>query len=385
MKKTVVAFTFVLLSVANIYGKMSVRMANSEMTRFPHLYQYDYGKRLYFGYTQGLGGLSFFKLWKSTGNRKYYDYVYQWADSIVSADGSIHLYKKDDYSLDMVNGGKVLLDLYQETGDQRFRMAADTLISQMKEQPRVSDGGYWHKKRYENQMWLDGLYMASPFISQYGAMFDKPEWIDEAIRQLTVVAKHTYDEKTGLFYHGWDESRSQKWADPVTGKSPNFWGRSIGWYAMALVDNLDYIPAGHPQRAEILKIVRTMADGMMRYQDKKTGLWYQVVDKGGKNGNYLEASVSCMMMYFYAKCCNRGYLPKSYMKIAEKAYKGINKNLIRENNDGTISITHCCEVAGLGGSPYRDGSYSYYINEKIRDNDGKATGVYVMGCLELKR
>jgi len=379
---TLIACLFLLNGYAE---KLSVKMADSEMRRFPQLYQFDHGSRLYFGYTQGLGGTAFLKLWKATGDKKYFDYVYQWGDSIISANGSIHLYKMDDYNLDFINSGKVLFGLYEITGEKRFRMAMDTLLEQFEQQPRTSDGGFWHKKRYPSQMWLDGLYMASPFIAQYGAVFGKPEWIDEAINQLTLVAKHTYDDKTGLFYHAWDESRSQKWADPVTGKSPNFWGRSIGWYAMALVDDLDFIPSGHPRRTEVLAIVKKLADGMLKYQDKQTGLWYQVVDQGNREGNYLEASVSSMMMYFYAKASDKGYLPKVYRKAALKAYKGLKKYLIVKNEDRTISLTKCCAVAGLGGNPYRDGSYGYYINERIRDNDGKATGPFIMGCLELNR
>lgn len=385
MKKILFAIIACLLSFNGYAEKLSVKMADSEMRRFPQLYQFDHGSRLYFGYTQGLGGTAFLKLWKATGDKKYFDYVYQWGDSIISANGSIHLYKMDDYNLDFINSGKVLFGLYEITGEKRFRMAMDTLLEQFEQQPRTSDGGFWHKKRYPSQMWLDGLYMASPFIAQYGAVFGKPEWIDEAINQLTLVAKHTYDDKTGLFYHAWDESRSQKWADPVTGKSPNFWGRSIGWYAMALVDDLDFIPSGHPRRTEVLAIVKKLADGMLKYQDKQTGLWYQVVDQGNREENYLEASVSSMMMYFYAKASDKGYLPKVYRKAALKAYKGLKKYLIVKNEDGTISLTKCCAVAGLGGNPYRDGSYGYYINERIRDNDGKATGPFIMGCLELNR
>lgn len=385
MKKILFAIIACLFSFNGFAEKYSVKMADSEMCRFPQLYQFDHGSRLYFGYTQGLGGTAFLKLWKATGDKKYFDYVYQWGDSIISANGSIHLYKMDDYNLDFINSGKVLFGLYEITGEKRFRMAMDTLLEQFEQQPRTSDGGFWHKKRYPSQMWLDGLYMASPFIAQYGAVFGKPEWIDEAINQLTLVAKHTYDDKTGLFYHAWDESRSQKWADPVTGKSPNFWGRSIGWYAMALVDDLDFIPSGHPRRTEVLAIVKKLADGMLKYQDKQTGLWYQVVDQGNREENYLEASVSSMMMYFYAKASDKGYLPKVYHKAALKAYKGLKKYLIVKNEDGTISLTKCCAVAGLGGNPYRDGSYGYYINERIRDNDGKATGPFIMGCLELNR
>ena len=242
MKKLMFTVVFLCL-LGGVQATMSVRMAESEMVRFPHLYQYDYGTRLFPGYTQGLGGCAFMKLWKATGNKTYFNYVYQWGDSLIDSDGSIYLYKMDNYNLDFINSGKVLFYLYEATGEKRFRMAMDTLLQQFKGQPRTADGGFWHKKVYTHQMWLDGLYMASPFLSQHGATFNQPACIDEAIHQLITVAKHTYDQKTGLFYHGWDESCSQKWANPVTGTSPNFWGRSIGWYAMALVDNLDYIPA----------------------------------------------------------------------------------------------------------------------------------------------
>lgn len=364
--------------------KYAVKMGDSEMKRFPELYQFDHGKRLFFGYTQGLGGTAFLKLWKATNDKKYYDYVLQWGDSIISDNGSIHLYEIEDYNLDFINSGKVLFDLFDKTGEMKYRMAMDTLLRQFEKHPRTSDGGFWHKKRYPYQMWLDGLYMASPFLAEYSIRYNRPDLMDEVIKQLTLVAKHTYDEKSGLFYHAWDESRQQKWADKVTGKSPNFWGRSIGWYAMALVDDLDFIPENHPGRKDVLKIVKQLADGMLKYQDK-TGLWYQVVDQGKREGNYLEASVSSMMMYFYAKAYNKGYLNKKYHKAAIRAFDGLKNNLIVNNQDGTISLTKCCAVAGLGGEPYRDGSFEYYVNERIRDNDGKATGPYILGCIELNR
>lgn len=385
MKKSIVFLCLFLIGFPLFAAKWSQKMADSEMKRFPELWQYDYGKRLYFGYTQGLGGLSFEKMYNATGDEKYWDYVYNWADTIIGKDGSIHLYKRTDYNLDFINAGKTLFQLFSKTGELRFRMAMDTLLQQFEGHPRTADGGFWHKKIYTHQMWLDGLYMASPFLAQYGLMFDKPAYIDEAVHQLITVAKHTYDAKAGLYKHAWDESRSQKWADPVTGHSPNFWGRSIGWYAMALVDNLDFIPVDHPKRTEVLAIVKTLADGMKRYQDPKTGLWFQVVNMGERKGNYLEGSVSSMMTYFYAKAANKGYLPSSYKKVALKSFNGILKNLIKKNPDGTISITHCCAVAGLGGNPYRDGTYEYYIGETVRDNDGKATGPFIQACLELKK
>ncbi len=378
---------FALTTSCKQETKWSQRMADSEMQRFPQLYQFDHGKRLYFGYTQGLGATAMLKMWHYTGQQKYYDYVYQWGDTIIGPQGQIHLYKPEDYNLDFINSGKALFELYAQSGEERFRMAIDSLMDlQMRRQLRTPQGGFWHKKRYTQQMWLDGLYMASPFLAQYAVTFDEPAWIDDVIHQLTLVGEHTYDANTGLFYHAWDASHQQAWANPETGCSPNFWGRSIGWYAMALVDDLDFIPQDHPRRGEVLELVRKVAEGMLRWQDKETGLWYQVVDKGQLEGNYLESSVSAMMMYFYAKACNKGYLPReTYWPVANAVLDGLIAHRIVENADGSISLTQCCAVAGLGGNPYRDGSFDYYIHERIRDNDGKATGPFILGCIELDR
>lgn len=378
---------FALATSCKQETKWSQRMADSEMQRFPQLYQFDHGKRLYFGYTQGLGATAMLKMWHYTGQQKYYDYVYQWGDTIIGPQGQIHLYKPEDYNLDFINSGKALFELYAQSGEERFRMAIDSLMDlQMRRQLRTPQGGFWHKKRYTQQMWLDGLYMASPFLAQYAVTFDEPAWIDDVIHQLTLVGEHTYDANTGLFYHAWDASHQQAWANPETGCSPNFWGRSIGWYAMALVDDLDFIPQDHPRRGEVLELVRKVAEGMLRWQDKETGLWYQVVDKGQLEGNYLESSVSSMMMYFYAKACNKGYLPReTYWPVANAVLDGLIAHRIVENADGSISLTQCCAVAGLGGNPYRDGSFDYYIHERIRDNDGKATGPFILGCIELDR
>lgn len=382
---SVLAMT-VMVSCGGKKEKWSQKMADSEMQRFPKLENFDHGKRLFFGYTQGLGAKAFWAMWQATGDKKYHDYVWQWGDTIIGPEGQIHLYRPADYNLDFINSGKILFDLYAESGQQRFRMAIDTLMDkQLRSQLRTPEGGFWHKKIYPNQMWLDGLYMASPFLAAYGATFNEPACIDEVINQLTLVATHTYNPDKGLFYHAWDSSHEQAWADPETGHSPNFWGRSIGWYAMALVDDLDYIPEDHPRRPEVLAIVKTLAEGMLRWQDEATGLWYQVVDAGDREGNYLESSVSSMMMYFYAKAANKGYLPASYKEVANRVLDGLIEHRIVENGDGTISLTQCCAVSGLGGNPYRDGSFDYYVHERIRDNDGKATGPFILGCLELNR
>lgn len=382
MKRYFLLLLAVFMSVPVSAQKTAIKFADSEMKRFPQAWQLDHGSRLYFGYSQGLGCLAMLKVWKQTGERKYFDYVQKWTDSIINDKGEIHLYEVETYNIDYVNSGKVLFDVYKETKNEKYKLAMDRLVKQLKNQPRTHEGVFWHKLIYQHQIWLDGLYMGSPFLAQYAAEFSKPELFDDVINQFLVCAKHTYDAKTGLYYHAWDESKTQKWANPETGQSPNFWGRSIGWWYMALVDTLDYIPQNHPKRKELIQLVQQLAEALPRYQDK-TGLWYQVVDKGTQPGNYLEASVSSMFMYGYAKAMNKGYIDAKYKKVAEKAYNGLMKNLIVKNADGTLTLTKCCAVAGLGGTPYRDGSFEYYVNERIRDNDAKATGPFIMGCLEL--
>lgn len=365
-------------------GSYARWFADSEMMRFPQAYRLDHGKRLFFGYAQGVGCCAMLQMWKTTGERRYYDYVKQWADSLINEKGEIHLYDKSTYNLDFINSGKVLFDLYRETGDQRYKAAMDILIKQLKNQPRTLEGGFWHKLIYQHQMWLDGLYMASPFMAQYGAEFNKPEWIDEAVKQFRLCHKHTYDAKTGLYHHAWDESKSQRWANPETGHSPNFWGRSIGWWFMALVDALDYIPENHPGRADMIGYIRGLAETLPKYQDK-AGLWYQVIDQPKRKGNFPEASVTTQCMYAYAKAVNKGYIDARYRAVAEKALQGLKDKLLVEKQDGTLTLTRCCQVGGLGGHPYRDGSFEYYIGEKMRDNDAKATGPFIMGCLELEK
>lgn len=360
----------------------AIRFADSEMKRAPEAWQLDHGKRLYFGYGQGVSTLAMLKVWKETGDDKYLDYVVEWADTLINNEGEIHLYRVETYNIDYINSGKVLFDVYSETGNEKYKLAMDRLVNQMKNHPRTHEGVFWHKLIYPHQIWLDGLYMGSPFLAQYAVTFNKPEMIDDVMNQFIITAKHTYDEATGLYYHAWDESRNQLWANNETGQSPNFWGRSIGWWFMALVDVLDYIPADHPQRPELINMIQGLADTLPRYQDE-TGLWYQILDQGDREGNYLEASVSSMFMYSIAKAVNKGYIDTKYRAIAEKAYDGLMKELIVVNEDNTLTLTQCNSVGGLGGNPYRDGSFEYYISEKIRDNDSKATGPFIMGCLEL--
>jgi unsaturated rhamnogalacturonyl hydrolase len=258
------------------------------------------------------------------------------------------------------------------------------LRKQLNEHPRTNSGGFWHKKRYPYQMWLDGLYMGAPFYARYTYTFENSANLDDVVKQFELIQTNLLDKKTGLLYHGWDESKQMAWANKETGCSPNFWSRSLGWYAMALVDALDYFPANHPKQKELIKYLNNLATALLKFQDK-SGLWYQVTDKGGKEGNYLEASGSAMFAYAFAKGENKGYLPKKYKKAANKAFDGLITNLMKIDSDGGIRLTQCCAVAGLGGNPYRDGSYEYYINERKKDNDPKATGPFILAALELDR
>ncbi|MDX5435551.1 MAG: glycoside hydrolase family 88 protein [Pontibacter sp.] len=362
----------------------SVRMADSDMKRNPEGWMIDFKDKPKWDYTQGLFASAIERVWEKTGDKKYLAYIQAFADTMISEDGTIMTYKKADYNIDRVNPGKFLMELYKETGDNKYKLAIEELRDQMRTHPRTSEGGFWHKKIYPHQMWLDGLYMASPFLAQYAVEFNEPALFDEVAKQIVLVDKYTWNPEKGLWHHGWDESREQKWADPETGKSPHVWGRAMGWYAMALVDVLDFMPKDHPRRPEVLQITQKMANALAQYQDKDTGLWWQVVDMGGKDGNYREGSASSMFTYFLVKAVKDGHIDQKYMQTAKKGYDGIISNLIQENEDGTISITHVCAVAGLGGTPYRDGTYAYYINEERRNNDPKAVAPFIMASLEFE-
>lgn len=236
--------------------KWSERMARSEIKRFPEPWMIEKAKKPRWGYTHGLVVKSMLEEWKHTGDSVYYEYAKIYADSLIDADGHIKTMKYLSFNIDNVNGGKILFDLYAQTGDERYKIAMDTLRKQMAEQPRTSEGGFWHKLRYPHQMWLDGIFMASPYLVQYGATFNEPALFDEATKQILLINSKTYDPATGLFYHGWDESREQKWSNPETGCSPNFWSRSIGWYGAAIVDVLDFLPQETAGRDSIIQILQ---------------------------------------------------------------------------------------------------------------------------------
>lgn len=359
-------------------------MSDSEMKRNPEPWMIDFRETPKWEYTQGLVLKAILQVWQKTGDEKYFQYVRTYYDQFIDSTGSILTYRLDEYNIDRINPGKPLFLLYQKTGDEKFKKAIFLLRKQMQSHPRTSEGGFWHKNIYPHQMWLDGIYMACPFLAEFAEKFHEPGLFDDVANQIVLMEKQARDEKTGLLYHGWDESRQQRWADPKTGRSPNFWGRAMGWYAMALVDVLDYFPTEHPRRADIIAILNRLATAVANYQDKQTGLWYQVVDQGGRPGNYLESSASCMFVYALIKGVKKGYLESRFQAVAQKGYQAILKHFIEVDKNGLVNIHAACSVAGLGGNPYRDGSYEYYISEPVRSNDPKAVGPFILASLEFE-
>ena len=361
----------------------SERMATTAMTRWKDSWSNEPGRPERWSYEQGvlLKGIESF--WLNTGDGKYFSFIQHSIDRFVNDDGTIKTYRIDEYNLDNINEGKLLLTLYRVTEKEKYKKAADLLREQLKTHPRTHEGGFWHKKIYPYQMWLDGLYMGEPFYAEYAATFHEESAFDDIAKQFIWMEQHSRDPKTGLLYHGWDESKQQRWANPQTGLSPNFWGRAIGWYAMALVDTLDYFPPNHPQRAALIAILNRLAPAIQKYQDPKSGLWYLILDKGGEKGNYFEASAACMFVYALAKGVRRGYLPESYLAVAQKAYQGILNRFVVTDANGQVNLEGTVGGAGLGGNPYRDGSYQYYIGEKIVTNDPKGMGAFLMAGSEM--
>ncbi|MDR3735985.1 MAG: glycoside hydrolase family 88 protein, partial [Acidobacteriaceae bacterium] len=339
-------------------------------TGAPPRWQYEEGTLL-----QGVTNV-----WYATANPKYYNYVKQSVDALVAKDGSIATYNASGNSLDDVLMGRQALMLYGVTLDKRYYLAAKTVREQLDKQPRTPSGGFWHKQRYPNQMWLDGLYMAEPFYAQYAREFQQTKDFDDIALQFTLSEKYLRDAKTGLLYHGWDESKKERWADPATGLSKEFWGRGMGWYAMALVDTLEYFPQDHPQRAELIAILNRLAEAVTKQQDAKSGLWYNVVNKPAGEGNYLESSASAMFVYALDKGVRMGYLPVRYQAVAQKGYKGLLLHEAQTDDNGLVHVSGIVRSAGLGGTPYRDGSYAYYMSEPKVTDDAKGVGAFILAA-----
>ena len=336
-------------------------------------------------YEWGLVLKAILEVWQHTGNAVYFDYVKRNVDGFIAPDGSIRTYRLEEYNLDHINPGKVLFPLYYATGDERYKRAAFLLREQLRTHPRTSEGGFWHKQIYPRQMWLDGLYMADPFYAEFAGAFHEPAIFEDVARQIALIVAHTRDPETCLYYHGWDESRQQRWAHPETGRSPHVRGRGMGWFAMALPDVLDHFPVSHPQYGTITAILGRLASAVAAVQDPDSGVWYQVLDQADTPGNYLEASASCMFVYAFAKGLRRGYISTVYRDVLLKGYEGILARFVTVDERGLVSLSGICRVAGLGGTPYRDGSFTYYVSEAVVVNDYKGIGPFILASAEVER
>jgi unsaturated rhamnogalacturonyl hydrolase len=361
----------------------SVRVAESVMRRNPQTHRrWDYTQGVVLGAIERVG--------LARRDPAMLAYVKTNMDRWIKPDGSIEGYEMAEYNIDEVSQGRLLFGLYERTRDARYKKAADVLRQQLRTHPRTAEGGFWHKQIYPQQMWLDGLYMGQPFFAQYAKTFNEPAAYDDIARQFLLVTRHTLDPRTGLMYHGWDAAKAQPWADTATGLSPHFWGRAMGWYVMGVVETLDHFPAGHPERAAVIKTLADAAEGIARVQDPVTGLWWDVMDQPNRAGNYLEASASSMFAYSLAKAARLGYIDARYRRVAERGFDGLLSNLVRENPDGTVSLINVVQVSGLGGNPrkdgsYRDGSFAYYVSEPVVTDDYKGVGPFILAALELGR
>ena len=366
--------------------KWSERLAESFLIRHPGSVTHDeYMTKNDWNYEQGVVLEALRQMYVKTGEKKYFNFIKENIDQFVTEEGKILEYEYKTFNIDNINTGRQLLFLYKETGIEKYKIAADTLRKQLRNQPRTNEGGFWHKKIYPYQMWLDGIYMGGPFYAQYISMFEEEKNYDDVVFQITAVYKHTLDEKTGLLYHAWNENKEQKWADPETGRSKHFWGRAIGWYLMAIVDVLDILPKDHAKRGEIINILQNVSEALLNFRDKETGLWYQIIDMPGSEGNYLEASCATMFTYAFAKGANKGYLDKKFYKIADESFESIIKTHVEVEENGFVNLLNTCKGAGLGGKPYRDGSYEYYISEAKRKNDFKGYGPLIYSAIELNK
>ncbi len=382
--KKIIYILLLVSATARAQQNYSERLAATVMTIWKDSMALKKNMPAAWTYDQGLVLCGMENIWKRTGDAKYFNYIQKSMDFFVGDDGKIRTYKPDEFTLDNIAPGRNLLLLYNITGKEKYYTAAKSLRKQLSNQPRTKEGGFWHKKRYPYQMWLDGLYMAEPFYCEFAKNTNDAAAFDDIASQFIWMEAHARDTKTGLLYHAWDESKNEKWANPETGLSANFWGRAMGWYGMALVDVLDNFPVNHPEREILIDILKRYATALSKVQDKSSGVWWQILNRGGDKGNYLEASASCQFVYTLAKAVRMGYIDKTYAVVAKKGYNGIIKEFVSKDENGMYHLNHCCQVAGLGGNPYRDGSYEYYLGEPVITDDPKGLGSFLHAAGEME-
>ncbi|MGG1879260.1 glycoside hydrolase family 88/105 protein [Paenibacillus campinasensis] len=325
-------------------------------------------------YHQGVFLVGMFQLWKVAGDNQYLDYIKGYVNHLVDEHGNLLL---DRGELDSVQAGLLLLELDEALGDSRYRKAADKLLHLLSTMNRTTEGGYWHKDKYPYQMWLDGLYMGGVYTMQYGLRYDRPELFEQVLYQEKLMRTHTRDEKTGLYHHAWDESKKMPWADPDTGRSPEFWGRALGWYALSLVEFLDMLPAGHEGRGVLEEALRDLAGSLVRYQDPESGLWYQVLDKGDRPDNWLETSCTSLFVYALAKGARLSCLDASFKEAANRGFEGLLRT-VYNNDKGLLVLPEICIGTGVG-------DYKHYVERPRSENDLHGVGAFVMACVEIGR
>lgn len=338
-------------------------------------------------YIDGCMILALLEIYSATGEKKYYDFADAFINHRVHEDGTIDGYEVEEYNIDNVNAGKTLFSLYELNGKEKYRKAIDLIYSQVQTQPRTEEGNFWHKQIYPHQVWLDGMYMGQPFYMEYETKFNNKKNYADIFSQFANVVKYLRDENTGLYYHGYDASKSVFWCDKETGLSQHYWLRALGWYSMALLDTLYKCePTGFEAEYENLKKVYVdMMDSMLKFQHE-SGLWYQLPALGGKEPNYLETSGSSIMAYCLLKGVRLGFLPESYREYGLKAFNGVCDKYLNEK-DGKLSLGGICLVAGLGPADNlkRDGSFEYYMSEPIVEDDAKGVGPLLLAYTELRR
>lgn len=344
------------------------------------------GKSPAWNYIDGCMMTSLYSIYKLGGDKKYLDFIDKFVDYYVFEDGAIRGYKLETYNLDNLNEGRILFDLYRETGKEKYFKAIKLLYTQIERQPRTEYGNFWHKEIYPNQVWLDGLYMAQVFYTRYETVFNRGRNYGDIVKQFRNVYEHMYDNEKKLYYHGWDVSKQAFWSDGETGLSKSFWLRSIGWYTVGLVDAISYFDTSRPNlKAELITIFRKTIEGLEQYIDPEKHMFWQVVDQMGREGNYVETSGSAMIAYAMMKGARLGFVDRRFAAVGEKVFNGICREYLTET-DGQLNLGGICLMAGLGpeNNPTRDGTYEYYISEPVVENDAKGTGPFVMAYTEIK-
>lgn len=343
------------------------------------------GKKSTWNYIDGCMMKALLEMYAITKEEKYLAFADHFIDCKVREDGSIEGYDVNERNIDNINAGKTLFELYDLTGKEKYRKAIDLVYSQIEQMPRTREGNFWHKNIYPNQVWLDGLYMCQPFYMEYETRFHDKKNYDDIFQQFFNVADKMKDPKTGLYYHAYDSSREMFWCDKVTGLSQNFWLRALGWYSMALLDTLDKCDeSAGDSYDKMKKIFVELMDAMLQYQDK-SGMWYQVVNLGGMERNYLETSGSAIMAYALLKGVRLGFLPEKYRIDGERAFSGICEKYLSSDEDGNLHLDGICLVAGLGGETKRSGTFDYYMSEPVVADDAKGVGPFLLAYTEMKR